>query len=478
MKHLYLLLIAMLMAFLPAASSAQEIIIDHNCIDITQIPYSYIEKAQQDFRLAYGHTSHGSQLISGATLVMQVFPGQYAFTTGSDDDALYIRDRYPSGDLGNPDRESWAQRTRDMLNNNTYDVNMVMWSWCGQASSATEEQMATYLNLMNQLEEDFPDITFIYMTGHLDGTGVDGNLNVRDNQIRTFCRENDKILFDFADIESYDPDGNYYLDKRANDGCYYYEGSTRRNWAEEWCAANPDDCHTCSCAHSHGLNCWMKGQAFWWMMARIAGWDGTGSAGPDVSFTLSAESFSDTELMGQSEITIEIENTGSEDIEIEMGIDCEDENIFAISDMFSFPMSLTGGETAIVPIFFAPKDEKHYTATVNIYVNGAETPYQYDISGRGIPLDVEDAPADFNCFVVPNPVTSSAGYLYLNNAKAEQGEYQIKIINLPGKLIHDETVLASGQARVNLAELNLPAGMYYISVSRGPQIVTLPLIVR
>lgn len=75
---------------------------------------------------------------------------------------------------------------------------------------------------MNRLEEDYPHVTFFYMTGHLDGTRESGNLNLRNNQIREFCRENNKILFDFADIESFDPDGKYFLDKGANDGCYYW----------------------------------------------------------------------------------------------------------------------------------------------------------------------------------------------------------------------------------------------------------------
>lgn len=128
------------------------------------------------------------------------------------------------------------------------------------------------LNAMSQLEADYPEITFIYMTGHLDGSGETGNLNVRNNQIRNYCSANNKVLFDFADIESYDPDGDTnFMELYANDNCNYDGG----NWADEWCTANPDECLSCSyCAHSRCLNCQQKGQAFWHMMARLAGWDG------------------------------------------------------------------------------------------------------------------------------------------------------------------------------------------------------------
>jgi len=105
------------------------------------------------------------------------------------------------------------------------------------------------------LENDFPGVLFIYMTGHLDGTGPSGNLYQRNNQIRAYCSANDKILFDFADIESYDPDGTYYPDE--GDAC---------SWCTDWCAEN--DCEDCGgCAHSHCFNCYQKGKAFWWMMA-------------------------------------------------------------------------------------------------------------------------------------------------------------------------------------------------------------------
>ena len=85
----------------------------------------------------------------------------------------------------------WATRTRNYLNSGTApgnNRNTVMWSWCGQASSASEADINTYLNLMNQLETDYPAVNFVYMTGHLDGSGPTGNLYTRNNQIRAYAR--------------------------------------------------------------------------------------------------------------------------------------------------------------------------------------------------------------------------------------------------------------------------------------------------
>jgi hypothetical protein len=150
-----------------------------------------------------------------------------------------------------------------------------MWSWCGQQSSNSAATTQRYLDALNQLEGEYPGMRFIYMTGHTDGTGEAGNLNQRNNQVRDYCRTHGKVLFDFADIESYDPDGNYYLNRSCNDNCDYNGG----NWADQWCAAHPGHvlCLSCSCAHSKPLNCNRKARAYWWMLARLAGWPGPSS---------------------------------------------------------------------------------------------------------------------------------------------------------------------------------------------------------
>jgi len=259
---------------------SEAIIIDHTCTDLSKIPQHWIEQAKAQHRICYGHTSHGSQPVTGMT-VLEGDPsnnGLYDFNTNGAIEAgvLSLANGNPSGDLGHNGDTSWASRTRTYLNDRGSDRNVVIWSWCGGVSDNTEAGINAYLAAMSQLEADYPDVTFIYMTGHLDGSGMDGTLNVRNNQIRDYCVANNRVLFDFADIESYDPDGNYFLDRGADDGCYYDDG----NWADEWCAMHPGECASCSCAHSHCLNCQLKGKAFWWMMARLAGWNGISPCGP------------------------------------------------------------------------------------------------------------------------------------------------------------------------------------------------------
>jgi len=277
------------------------LIIDHTSTDITAVPQTWIEEAKRVLHIAYGHTSHGSQLVTGMTGLVGFANGGglglalpediFAWNEGGTGGALDLDDYAMGGDVGY--YPQWVDNTRSYLGDpdpdtgrgqNHPDVNVIMWSWCGQVSGLTAQQMMdTYLAPMTQLELDYPGVTFIYMTGHSDGTGEEGNLHLRNQQIRDYCIDNNKVLYDFYDIELYDPDGNYYGDKAVNDNCDYDsdgDGSRDKNWALDWQGSHTEgtDWYSCSCAHSQSLNCNQKAYAVWAMWARLAGWDGGISA--------------------------------------------------------------------------------------------------------------------------------------------------------------------------------------------------------
>ncbi len=251
------------------------IVADHSAARFGIVPESRIAQAKESLHIAYGHTSHGSQIITGMTGLTGFRGAAYSFNAGGTGGALDLRDTPFSGayDLGNPNRTAWAGATRAYLDANP-EVNVVMWSWCGQVSTATAADIDTYLSLMDELERDYPAVRFVYMTGHLDGAGLSGNLHLRNEQIREYCRANGKVLYDFADIESWNPDGVWFGDRNPTDNCDYFEDGVKRNWALEWQTAHQEgvDWYSCSAAHSQPLNANLKAYAAWWLFARLAGW--------------------------------------------------------------------------------------------------------------------------------------------------------------------------------------------------------------
>jgi hypothetical protein len=257
--------------------------VDHTCTDLHDIPQAWIDTAKHTLHIGYGHTSHGSQITTGMNALEEYFTDgrfDWSHSGGSGQLHLFEGASYSDGWLDHDcGYAGWDTETRDYLDAHPA-CNVIIWSWCGQVNGVDLQQH--YLTPMSQLESEYPEVTFVYMTGHLEGLGPDGSLYTANQTIRDYCSDNGNVLYDFADIEKYDPDGLVdYQQYYADDACTYTPaGGGSANWADEWIQENPSHELTAitgecgGCAHSRALNCVQKGIAAWWLWARIAGWNG------------------------------------------------------------------------------------------------------------------------------------------------------------------------------------------------------------
>ncbi|MCK5465262.1 MAG: T9SS type A sorting domain-containing protein [Bacteroidales bacterium] len=282
---------------------SQGLLIGHNQAhleDLKSIPHEWIDSAKANLRIVYWHTSHGGHITTGMSRLDAFMGGNGTYARAEEKlpGVLYLVDYF--GDLC-AGQETWPQTTRDYLDDAAnQDINVVMWSWC-QIQGHDGDEDHGYCSKMDSLIAEYGPggtkitsgertvpVRFVFMTGHVNGQGEEGRTNQINTYIRNHCIANNRILFDFADIESWDPDDNYFLDDYVDDACsYLVNGERTGNWAEEWIIGkvkmdgeddtlhnepNGGDWYQCTAEHSHPVNANMKAYAAWYMFARLAGW--------------------------------------------------------------------------------------------------------------------------------------------------------------------------------------------------------------
>jgi len=243
------------------------------------IPVAKINAAKEKLHIAYFHSSHGSRVITGMEGLKSYKTGDntlYDFTTNGTPvaDKLDIFDDSRGGNdlsvkevIEANDHTQWFNETVTFLEDaNNSDINVLMWSWCDPAGHNHQK----YLDDMEQLITDYPQITFVFMTGHPNGDGESETANSAyqgHKLIRAHCEKNNRFLIDYWDIETHAMDGTYYPNANDNgvaDGTEFYK---------DWQSLHPGEFFENSCAHTdedQELTCNRKAYASWWVWTRIA----------------------------------------------------------------------------------------------------------------------------------------------------------------------------------------------------------------
>lgn len=279
----------------PIIKGEAAVIADHSIASesvLRSIPEQYISAARNNLHVAYQHTSHGTHVSYGMFGLPGYKPGDESLFAISNNNpqsgmldfrdyamASYAESGADASDLSR-NETAFIQATRNYLDDpDNSAINVIMWSWCNIAG---HDAAGNYLPGMQTLINEYPDVSFIFMTGHANrnsNTG-DGNPKNQAELIINYCKENNFYCLDYYGIDSHDMDGNYWEDV-GDDGNSIAGGNFYADWQNSHSIgegyyenlSSPGGSATYGAHNSQHITANRKAYAMWYILAKIAGWE-------------------------------------------------------------------------------------------------------------------------------------------------------------------------------------------------------------
>jgi hypothetical protein len=228
-------LIALALLAGAARAGAQGFVVDHTSTVLATIPDAALPPAAH-LRLLLRHASVGGNIDDGLDALQS-------------QNAKYDRSLWVFQNRGNP---GWQAKVDDLVaqtaaHSSSYDVLTMKFCYIDSDASFTY-----YRDKMLQLETGYPSRGFVWWTMPIETSGNTARQSFND-QVRAFARANGKVLFDIADVEAYNAAGQ----KRT-------DASGREILWPEW---------TSDGGHLSLAGAQRVASAWWWLMARLGGWD-------------------------------------------------------------------------------------------------------------------------------------------------------------------------------------------------------------